>query len=372
MKFSRLSARRNVLGWMAASMLAVSGIPDARAAASASTSGQPLAVVASFSIVGGMVREIGGSHIQLDTLVGRNSDAHGYEPTPQDARKLGAARLLVINGLGFESWLPRLQQASGFKGQVVEASRGVKVRAFEDDDHDHDGEHDHGHDDKDGHGQNDGHGHKAGHGHDHGKTSGKPASASQAAEGKHAHSHSHDHGHDHGPEDPHAWQSLANGAIYARNIAAALAAADPANAGDYQKRADAYIARINALDARLRQDFGAIDATRRKLVTSHDAFGYFGDAYGVTFIPVSGLSTSAEPSAGGLARLIKQVNSEKVSAVFLENISSPRLAQQIARETSAKLGGTLYSDALAAEGDPAGTYLGMFEWNARQLLDALR
>lgn len=366
MKSSRLSTRRNVLGWMAASMLAVTGLPDAQAAASAAASAKPLPVVASFSIVGDMVREIGGSHIQLDTLVGRNSDAHGYEPTPQDARKLGAARLLVINGLGFESWLPRLQQASGFKGQVVEASRGVKVRAFEDEDHDHDDEHDHDHDHKAG----DGHDHKADHGHDHGTTSGKPASASQGTESKHAHGHDHDH--DHGPEDPHAWQSLANGAIYARNIASALAKADPANAGDYQKRADAYIARINALDARLRQDFGAIDATRRKLVTSHDAFGYFGDAYGVTFIPVSGMSTSAEPSAGDLARLIKQVNSEQVSAVFLENISSPRLAQQIARETSAKLGGTLYSDALAAEGDPAGTYLGMFEWNARQLLDALR
>ncbi len=367
MKSSRLSARRHVLGWMAASVLAVTGMTDTNAATDATTSGKPLPVVASFSILGDMVREIGGDHVQLDTLVGRNSDAHGYEPTPQDARKLGAARLLVVNGLGFESWLPRLQQASGFKGQVVEASHGIKVRAFDDED---DADHDHDH------GAGDSHkgGHDHGHAHDtgHGKAQGKHAPATQSAQDKHAHDHGHGHDHDHGPDDPHAWQSLTNGAIYARNIATALAAADPANAGDYQKRADAYIARINALDARLRQDFGAIDASRRKLVTSHDAFGYFGDAYGVTFIPVSGLSTSAEPSAADLARIIKQVNSEKVSAVFLENISSPRLAQQIARETGAKLGGTLYSDALASESDPAGNYLGMFEWNARQLLDALR
>lgn len=365
MKSSRLSARRHVLGWMAASVLTVTGLPHAQAAADAAASGKPLPVVASFSILGDMVREIGGTHVQLDTLVGRNSDAHGYEPTPQDARKLGAARLLVINGLGFESWLPRVQQASGFKGRVVEASSGIKVRAFDgDDDHDHDEGHDKDHD--------------LDHGHDHdagqAKLAGKSAPATPAAQGKHAHDHSQglDHGDDHGPEDPHAWQSLTNAAIYARNIVNALAAADPANAGDYQQRADAYIARINALDANLRQAFGAIDASRRKLVTSHDAFGYFGDAYGVTFIPVSGLSTSAEPSAGDLARLIKQVKNDKVSAVFLENISSPRLAQQIARETGAKLGGTLYSDALASESDPAGTYLGMFEWNARQLLDALR
>ncbi|RYF50019.1 MAG: metal ABC transporter substrate-binding protein [Comamonadaceae bacterium] len=321
---------------MAASLMACAPVSTVSAAAQAVSTDKPLPVVASFSILGDMVREIGGAHVQVDTLVGRNGDAHGYEPTPQDARKLGAAQVLIVNGLGFESWLPRLQQASGFKGKVVEVSDGIKVRAFDGDDHDgdHGDDHDHDHD--------------------------------------HAHDHDHDHAHDHGPNDPHAWQNLANGAIYARNIAAALAVADPANAQDYKTRADAYITRINALDAQVRGEFSAIDATRRKLVTSHDAFGYFGDAYGVTFIPVAGVSTRAEPSAADLARIVKQVRGEKVSAVFLENTSSPRLAEQIARETGAKMGGTLYSDALAAEGQPAGTYLGMFEWNARQLLDALR
>jgi len=336
MKPTRSNTRRHVLGWMAASLVACAPVSTVSAAAQAVSTDKPLPVVASFSILGDMVREIGGAHVQVDTLVGRNGDAHGYEPTPQDARKLGAAQVLIVNGLGFESWLPRLQQASGFKGKVVEVSDGIKVRAFDGDDHDgdHGDDHDHDHD--------------------------------------HAHDHDHDHAHDHGPNDPHAWQNLANGAIYARNIAAALAVADPANAQDYKTRADAYITRINALDAQVRGEFSAIDATRRKLVTSHDAFGYFGDAYGVTFIPVAGVSTRAEPSAADLARIVKQVRGEKVSAVFLENTSSPRLAEQIARETGAKMGGTLYSDALAAEGQPAGTYLGMFEWNARQLLDALR
>lgn len=367
MKHSRWNTRRQVLGWMAASMVA--SLPQAAGASpSVAPSPAPLPVVATFSILGDMVQEIGGSTVQLDTLVGRNGDAHGYEPTPQDARRLGAARVLIVNGLGFESWLPRLQQASGFKGTVAEASKGVNVRGFDGHTHDahdahgHDHDHDHDHDKHDA-----GHAHGEGHGHSHnGQTPAQPAQAAASQATPEA------PGHDHGPHDPHAWQSPANGAIYARNIAAALSAADPAHADAYKTRADAYIARINALDARLRKAFADIDASRRKLVTSHDAFGYLGDAYGVNFIPVAGVSTSAEPSAAGLARIVNQVRSEHVSAVFLENVSSPRLAEQISRETGAKMGGTLYSDALAAEGEPAGTYLGMLEWNARQLLDALR
>jgi len=356
MKPTRSNTRRHVLGWMAASLMACAPVSTVSAAAQAVSTDKPLPVVASFSILGDMVREIGGAHVQVDTLVGRNGDAHGYEPTPQDARKLGAAQVLIVNGLGFESWLPRLQQASGFKGKVVEVSDGIKVRAFDGDDHDGDHGDDHGHD----------------HDHDHARASASASAQATKAAASAQPENAHDHDHGHGPNDPHAWQNLANGAIYARNIAAALAVADPANAQDYKTRADAYITRINALDAQVRGEFSAIDATRRKLVTSHDAFGYFGDAYGVTFIPVAGVSTRAEPSAADLARIVKQVRGEKVSAVFLENTSSPRLAEQIARETGAKMGGTLYSDALAAEGQPAGTYLGMFEWNARQLLDALR
>ncbi|CUJ16530.1 metal ABC transporter substrate-binding protein [Achromobacter xylosoxidans] len=301
---------------------------------------EPLPVVASFSILGDIVREVGGDDIKLGTLVGPDGDAHEYEPTPGDAKKLAAARILFVNGLDFEAWLPRLVKAAGFTGPTVVASKGVTPRKFAGHEH---GTHDHGHGGKD---------HDHDHDHDHG-----------AGEGQHHH---------HGDADPHAWQNLANGVTYARNVAEGLAAADPARADAYRKRADAYIARLQAADAAARKAFAAIPAERRKVVTSHDAFGYFGDAYGVDFIAAMGVSTTAEPSAGDVARIIEQVKRDKVPAVFVENITSPRLVQQIARETGAKVGGTLYSDALSKPGQPGATYLEMFEWNVRQLTAALR
>lgn len=324
-------ARRRVL--LAAAGLCLSAVLGAAHAA------EPLKAVASFSILGDIVREVGGSDISLTTLVGPDGDAHEYEPTPGDAKKLSAASVLFVNGLDFETWMPRLAKSSGFAGLTVVASQGVTPRKFaahagghghDDGDHDHDHDHDDDHD------------------------------------------HDHDHGHHHGDADPHAWQNLANGVIYARNVAEGLAAADPARAPAYRQRAQAYIARLQALDASVRATFSAIPADRRKVVTSHDAFGYFGDAYGVAFIPAMGVSTDAEPSAGEVARIIGQVKRERVPAVFVENISSPRLVQQIARETGAKVGGTLYSDALSKPGQPGATYLEMFEWNVRQLAAALQ
>ena len=297
---------------------------------------EPLKVVASFSILGDIVREVGGKDVSLTTLVGPDGDAHEYEPTPGDAKKLSAAQVLFVNGLDFETWLPKLTKASGFAGKTVVASQGVTPRKFaqaaagdKHDDHEHDHDHDHDHDHGDGH-------------------------------------------HHHGDADPHAWQNLANGVIYARNVADGLAAADPARAEAYRQRAAAYITRLQALDTSTKATFAAIAADRRKVVTSHDAFGYFGDAYGVSFIPAMGVSTDAEPSAGEVARIIEQVKRDKVPAVFVENISSPKLVQQIARETGAKVGGTLYSDALSKPGQPGATYLEMFEWNVRQLAAALQ
>jgi len=288
----------------------------------------PLKVVASFSILGDMVKQIGGNDVQLDVLVGPDGDAHEYEPTPADARRLAAAQVLVVNGLGFEAWLPKLVRASGFKGTTVVASEGVTPRDF---------------------------GADASGGHDHVHTGDKHG------------------GHDHeGNVDPHAWQNLANGARYARNIGAALAAADAAHADAYRQRAEAYAARIEALDVRVKQAFESLPPERRRVVTSHDAFGYFGDAYRMTFISAMGISTEAEPSAADVARIIGQIRQEKVPAVFFENVSSPKLAQQIARETGARVGGTLYSDALAKPGLPAATYLGMFEWNLSQFMAALK
>ena len=321
---------RSILPARRRALLAVAGL-CLSAAFGVSHAAEPLKAVASFSILGDIVREVGGNDVSLTTLVGPDGDAHEYEPTPGDAKKLSATRVLFVSGLDFETWLPRLQKASGFGGQTVVASQGVTPRKFA-------GHGDDKHDD-----------------HDHG----------------HAHDHKGDH-HSHGDLDPHAWQSLANGVIYARNVAEGLAAADPAHADAYRQRAQAYIARLKTLDATAKSTFSAIPAERRKVVTSHDAFGYFGDAYGVTFISAMGVSTDAEPSAGEVASIIEQVKRERVPAVFVENITSPKLVQQIARETGAKVGGTLYSDALSKPGQSGATYLEMFEWNVRQLAAALQ
>ncbi|MDM9558906.1 metal ABC transporter solute-binding protein, Zn/Mn family [Bordetella petrii] len=326
--FFAAQARRRVLMMLTLGAACVSAPLAARGAS-------PVPVVATFSVLGDMVRIVGGDDVAVTTLVGPDGDAHEYEPTPAAARDLAKAAVLVENGLGFEAWLPRLAKAAGFAGRTVTASAGISPRKLDAGahGHHHDGDHDHDHD----------HGHAAGGGHHH-----------------------------HGDVDPHAWQSLANGAAYVRNIAAGLAAADPARASAYQARAQAYIARIEALDAQVRAMFAALPAERRQVVTSHDAFGYFGDAYGVRFIAVAGLSTDAEPSAADMARIIEQVKRERVPALFVENITNPALVRQIARETGAQVGGTLYSDALAPSGQPAATYLGMFEWNARQLSAALQ
>jgi zinc/manganese transport system substrate-binding protein len=276
-------------------------------------------VVASFSILGDMVRQIGGEHVELATLVGPDGDAHMFEPTPADAEKLAGARLLVVNGLDFESWLPRLVEASGFAGTTVVASEGVRPRSLDEaEEHEHAGD-----------------------------------------------------GHHHGHHDPHAWQNLANGVIYARNIGRALAEADPAHAEDYRRASEAYASRLQDLDGEVRAGIAAIPAERRKVVTSHDAFGYFGDAYGITFIAPVGRSTEAEPSAFDVARIIDQIRQESISAVFVESISNTRMIEQIAQETGAAIGGALYSDALTGPDGDAPTYEKMFAWNVLQLTRAM-
>lgn len=302
--------RRRLLG-LAGGVLAL-GALSAHA-----VSREPLPVVATFSILGDMVKEIGGERVALTTIVGPNSDAHSFEPTPQDARALQQARVLVLNGLDFENWLPRLLQASGFEGHQVLASQGVAVRTL-----------------------------------------------------KGAHYEDEDHAH--GEADPHAWQDLANGMIYARNIAAGLAQADPRNAGYYESRAAGYIARMQALDNEIRTAISAIPPERRRVISSHDAFGYFGAAYGIEFIPITGLSNRSEPSARDLARIITLARETRVGGVFIENMSNPVLAQQIARESGALMGGTLYADALGPPAQPAATYLGMLSWNAGRLVYVLK
>ncbi|MFT3778396.1 MAG: metal ABC transporter substrate-binding protein [Ottowia sp.] len=277
-----------------------------------------LQVVASFSILADMVRQIGGDAVEVASLVGPDGDAHVFEPTPQHARALQQARVLVVNGLGFEGWMPRLKKSAGFKGLEVVASRGVKPRHFAHAAHEH---------------------------------------------GRHRH-----HGDEH---DPHAWQNVKNAVVYAGNIADGLAQADPARAAHYRARGADYAARLSALDARIRQTLAALPAGRRSVVTTHDAFGYYADAYGLRFVPARGLSTESEPSARELAALIEQVRRERIPAIFVENIADPRLLEQLARETGAVIGGQLYSDALSPPGGPAATYAEMMEANTAALAQAL-
>jgi zinc/manganese transport system substrate-binding protein len=279
---------------------------------------EALAVVASFSILGDLTQQIGGERVRVYTLVGPGADAHVYQPTPSDAKTLSRARLVVVNGLAFEGWIDRLVKSSGYRGKLVVASQGVNTLR-----------------------------------------------QARPQPGKHA---PHDHA---GDLDPHAWQDLANARRYVDNIAAALGDADPDNRSAYQANAARLNQEISTLDSQLRATFGALPAEKRKVVTSHDAFGYFGRAYGIRFIAPVGISTDAEPSAGDIAALIRQIRQERIKAMFIENIADPRLLERISRESGARIGGTLYSDSLAKRGMPADSYLGMMRENARSLAAAL-
>ena len=317
-------------------------------------SSKPMPVVATFSILGDMVTRIGGSHIAVTTLVGPDGDAHVYQPTPADARSVSSADVLFVNGLEFEGWIDRLVDASGFDGVRVVATKGIDAIPFDDHDDEHD---DHAEHDKDEHGHDK---HDDEHAHD------------KHAHDKHDDEKHDDHaGHDHGAFDPHAWQSLGHAVSYVDNITAALAKADPANASTYYENRAAYVAEIEALEADVRAMIDAIPENKRTIVTSHDAFGYFADAYGLTFEAPQGLSTESEPSAADVAKMIVQIREESISAVFVETVTDNRLLEQIANETGATIGGTLYSDALSSSDGPASTYLDMMRHNATTLAAAL-
>ena len=262
-------------------------------------------VVASFSILADMVRNVGGNSVDVVALVGPDGDPHVYTPTPGDAKKVAAAKLLVINGLGFEGWLPRLLEASGSKAPITVATKGILPR-------------------------------KMG-----------------------------------GQDDPHAWQSVANAKIYVVNIRDGLIAAAPDRADAFKANADAYLAKLEALDREVHEAVARIPKERRKVISTHGAFGYFADAYGVTFFSPVSVSTDAEPSARDIAAIIAQIKDAKIPAVFLENISDPRLIERIAAETGAKVGGTLYSDSLTGEKGDAPTYIDMVRHNIKALTSAL-
>jgi zinc/manganese transport system substrate-binding protein len=280
------------------------GLALAAATSPACAEGRPK-VVASFSILGDFVKNVGGDRTEVTTLVGANGDVHVYTPAPADAKKIADARLVVINGLGLEGWLPRLVQSSGSKAVIVTASDGIV-----------------------------------------------PIKSGSAA-------------------DPHAWQSVANAKVYVANIRDALVAADPADAEAFRANAENYLAKLDALDRDVREAMSGIPATRRKVISTHGAFGYFAAAYGVEFIAPLGVSTDSEASARDIADIITQIRVAKIPAVFVENISDGRLIQRISAETGAGIGGMLYSDSLTDEKGDAPTYIDMVRHNIRALNHAL-
>lgn len=283
--------------WLICLLLVTSALP-ARAQ-------DRLNVVASFSILGDFVRNVGGDRVNVTTLVGPDGDAHVYTPTPADAKRIADAKLVIVNGLDFEGWLSRLVKSSGKKPAIVTAASGIVPRKL----------------------------------------------------GSHA--------------DPHAWQSAANAKTYVTNIRDALAAADPAGAEAYRANAQIYLEKLDALDRDIRAAVARIPQDRRKVISTHDAFGYLASAYGIEFVAPLGVSTESEASARDIARIITQIRTQKIPAVFLENISDSRLIRRISAETGAKVGGTLYSDSLTGEKGDAPTYIDMVRHNIKALTSAL-
>lgn len=290
----------------------------------------PLRVVASFSILGDMTRQIAGDRVALRTVAGPNVDAHTFQPRPSDAEALRGAALVVRNGLGFDSWFDRMLRSANWRGTTVTATEGITPLRM--------AAHAHGH----------------GHGHSHGgagqQQGGQPRTV----------------------PDPHAWQDLRLGIRYVRTIGAALAAADAANAAAYAEAVEAYAARLAALDDWVRAEIATVPEARRKVVTSHDAFGYFGAAYGIRFLAPQGVSTEPEPSAAEVGRLIRQIRNEGITAVFMENMGNPATLQRLAQEAGVRVRGRLYADALSAPDGSAATYEAMFRHNVGLLVPAMR
>jgi zinc/manganese transport system substrate-binding protein len=300
-----LTRRRALLGTAALSF-----------AATHAGAAEPILVVASFSILADFVREVGGARVRIDTLVGPGQDAHLYQPAPADARRIAAARVVVLNGLGFEGWMTRLIRAANFQGTQVVASQGIRTLRAE-------------------------------------------------------HGHAHGHGHSHGHTDPHLWQDPKRAQVMVRRIAAGLSAADPAGRPTHEANAARYNERLEALHTWVEAQFADIPRERRRIVTSHDAFAYYGERYGIDFLAAQGVTTRGEPSAQHIARLVQQLRRERITAIFIEGMANPRILEQVAAESGARIGGTLYSDALSAADGPAPTYEAMIRHNTNRIIEAL-
>lgn len=308
------------------SLLALPGLLLAHRAVAQAPGAVRLPVVASFSILGDMTAQIGGDRVALRVIVGPDVDSHGFQPRPSDVVALRDARLIVRNGLGFDAWMDRLVRSAGYGGPVVTATTGIAPLATE------------------------------AHAHDHGGAGRRQS-------------------HSVGPRqvaDPHAWQDLRLAQVYVHNITEALVTADPAGDAIYRGRAQAFAARLADLDTWVRAQIATVPDARRKVVTSHDAFGYFAAAYGVTFLAPQGVSTAGEPTAAEVARLIRQIREQRITAIFMENMTNPATLRQVAAEAGGQVGGRLYADALSAPGGPAADYEAMFRHNVGLMVPAMR
>jgi zinc/manganese transport system substrate-binding protein len=274
----------------------------------------PLRVVATFSMLGDVVQQVGGERVKVDTLVGPGGDAHVFQPKPTHAQQIAQAQAIFMNGLGFEGWMTRLLKSANTKVQPVTVSEGIQVQK----------------------------------------------------------EHGHGHGHNHNHTDPHAWQSVPNVMVYVSNIATALCRVDASGCEGYQQRASHYTRSLQQLHQEIQSAWQAIPQAQRKVITTHDAFGYYAQTYGVKFLAAQGVSTDSEASAKGVAKLIEQIKKERIKALFVENISDARLMEQIGRETGTPAGGTLYSDSLSAADGPAASYVQMMRYNTQQLTRAIQ
>jgi zinc/manganese transport system substrate-binding protein len=272
-------------------------------------SAKTLQLVASFTVLADVVQQVGGEHVHVISLIGPNGNPHQFEPSPEDAKNLKNADIAFLSGAGLERWFEKLAKAASYQGGPMIVSTGIKLAERQ----------------------------------RRGQTS----------------------------DDPHVWNSLANTQVWVSNIEKALTAADPADAADFHANAARYSKELQDLDAYAHSKIDPVPIDKRKVLTSHDAFGYLGRDYQITFMAPLGLSTESEASAADVAKLIDQIRKDKVTVYFFENSNDPRLVQQIAAATGARPGGELYAEALSPPNGPAPSYTKMFRHNIDEIAQAM-
>jgi zinc/manganese transport system substrate-binding protein len=319
-------------------------LPLTGAAAQTPTAGEKLDVVATFSVLGDLVGRVGGDAIDLHVLVGAGVDTHTYDPAPEDLVRLSEADVVFENGLEFETWLERFYESAEPTGTLVVVTEGIAPLESGD-----------GHEEEGHEGEDEAH-----------------EATPHVDEEEH---HEDEADHDHGAFDPHVWHDVSNAIVMVENIRDALSEADPANAAVFEANADATIADLEALDAWVHDQVATLPEEQRKLVTSHDTFGYFAEAYGFEVVgtALGSLSTEVgDPAAGEIAGLVGEIQDAGVCAIFAENVSNPDLMHAIAEEAGVALAPTLFTDALGPEGSGGATYDEMMRSNVTTIVESLR